>query len=126
MPNDVSLTRTEQKFVQMNGSHGLFQMYNQPNSRGKYLDLVMSTDISNIHCNASLNDEQLDENSSNHNAVKFSISGTRASKKEPDTMTNRKRICLKASAHDMRYFRKTTFIIAVSPLHLWCHTNLGS
>lgn len=63
----------EQKFIEMCSKTGLYQMNAYPNSQGKFLDLVLSSEVVNVFVEQPDTHELIDNNSIHHNAVSIQI-----------------------------------------------------
>lgn len=61
-------TRAELRFIEEITAHGLFQMNPHPNSRNVFLDLVLSTYMTNFQVVPPMPEELIDNYSAHHNA----------------------------------------------------------
>lgn len=71
--NATNISPYEYELLNMTSSHCLFQMMHTPNSLGNFLDLVFTTDISNLSICETLEGDLFDVNSIHHNAMSFVI-----------------------------------------------------
>lgn len=93
-----AITPAELKFTEEITAHGLFQMNSYANSKGIFLDIVLSTHMTNVQVVLPMPEELIDNFSLNHGANITIITHERAAKLPTKKKHGRRNLNLAATA----------------------------